>query len=212
MRAGIYGRVSTLDKQDVTMQTNELLAFAPARGWGVAGEYVDKVTGTSDSRPALNRLLADARSRKLDAIVIWRLDRLFRDLRHMVNLVAELQAVGVALVSVRDNLDLSTPARRLQFHIISAMAEFEKSLIVERVRAGVEHARAKGKRLGRPRLVIDACKVASLRSAGTSWAAVSRQVGQTLAACRRAYQRYHTALPKSPSSPGAVCAGNVTVS
>ena len=157
-------------------------------------------------------MLADARSRKLDVIVIWKLDRLFRDLRHMVNLIAELQALGVALVSVRDNLDLSTPAGRLQFHIISAMAEFEKSLIVERVRAGVAHARAKGRTLGRPRVIVSATKIADMRSAGQSWAEVSKAVGQSVAACRRAYERYQAALPKSLPVDGQVCADSGRVS
>jgi DNA invertase Pin-like site-specific DNA recombinase len=212
MKAGIYGRVSTVDKQDVTMQTSELRAYAQARQWEVAGEYVDKLTGASESRPALNRMLADARARKLDAIVIWKLDRLFRDLRHMVNMVAELQALGVALVSVRDNLDLSTPSGRLQFHIISAMAEFEKSLIVERVRAGVRHARAKGKVLGRPRLVIDAAKIAELRRANLSWTAIAKELRQTVAACRRACARYEqTALPKSLPGGQQICAASAMV-
>ena len=213
MRAVIYGRVSTADKQDVTMQTSELAEYVRRREWQLTSEYTDKITGASDRRPGLDRMLADARSRKLDVIVIWKLDRLFRDLRHMVNLIAELQALGVALVSVRDNLDLSTPAGRLQFHIISAMAEFEKALIVERVRAGVKHARAQGKTLGRPRVIVNAAKVADLRSAGRSWAAVAKELGQTVAACRRAYQRYEAAtLPKSLPVDGPVCADSGRVS
>ena len=96
MRAVIYGRVSTADKQDVTMQTSELAEYVRRREWQLASEYTDKITGASDRRPGLDRMLADARSRKLDVIVIWKLDRLFRDLRHMVNLIAELQALGVA--------------------------------------------------------------------------------------------------------------------
>jgi DNA invertase Pin-like site-specific DNA recombinase len=133
------------------MQTRELEEYCQRRGWAVTGCYVDTgISGSKESRPELDRLMTDAHQRRFDAILVWKLDRFGRSLRHLVNALAELEALGVAFVSLRDNLDLSTPSGRLMFQIIGAMAEFERSLIVERVKAGMRNARAKGKRIGRP--------------------------------------------------------------
>jgi DNA invertase Pin-like site-specific DNA recombinase len=151
-RAALYARVSTLNNgQDPTLQTRELRQYCEHRGWQIFGEYVDAgVSGTKASRPELNRLMADAHQMRFDAVLVWKLDRFGRSLRHLVNALAEFEALGVAFVSLRDNLDLSTPSGRLMFQIIGAMAEFERSLIVERVKAGMRNAKAKGKRIGRP--------------------------------------------------------------
>src|SRR5579864_2492770 len=150
MRAAIYARVSTHNGQDPHMQTRELREYCERRGWVVEGEYVDVgVSGAKDSRPELNRLMADAKRRKFDAILIWKLDRFGRSLRHLVNALAELEAIGVAFVSLTDNLDLSTPSGRLMFQVIAAMSEFERELIRERVRSGMKNAQAKGKAIGR---------------------------------------------------------------
>src|SRR6266567_9020185 len=108
--------------------------------------------GAKESRPSLNRLMTDARQRKFDVIAIWKIDRFGRSLKHLVNALAELEALGVAFVSLRDNLDLSTPPGRLMFQIIGAMAEFKRALIQERVRAGLRNAKQKGRKLGRPRV------------------------------------------------------------
>jgi len=151
-RVALYARVSTANNgQDPTMQTRELEEYCQRRNWEIAGCYVDTgVSGAKDSRPELKRLMADAHQRRFDAVLVWKLDRFGRSLRHLVNALAELEALGVAFVSLQDNLDLSTPSGRLMFQIIGAMAEFERSLIVERVKAGMRNARAKGKRIGRP--------------------------------------------------------------
>jgi len=179
MRVAIYARVSTTSHgQDVSLQTRELQQFADARGWQIAGEYVDAgVSGAKDSRPELNRLMADAKRRKLDVVLIWKLDRFGRSLRHLVNALAELEAVGVAFVSLTDNLDMSTPAGRLMFQIIGAMGEFERSLIQERVKAGLRNARAKGKKLGRPRVVVDAARIGRLRAQGCSIREIADELG-----------------------------------
>jgi DNA invertase Pin-like site-specific DNA recombinase len=133
------------------MQTRELEEYCERRDWEVAGCYVDTgVSGAKDSRPELDRLMFDAHQRRFDAILVWKLDRFGRSLRHLVNALAEFESLGISFVSLRDNLDLSTPSGRLMFQIIGAMAEFERSLIVERVKAGMRNARAKGKRIGRP--------------------------------------------------------------
>src|SRR5437588_948247 len=166
-RVALYARVSTSNgQQDPEMQLRELREYAKHRELTIVGEYIDKMTGSKDSRPALNRLMADASQRKFDAVLVWKLDRFGRSLRHLVNALAELEAMGLTFISLRDNLDLSTPSGRLMFQIIGAMAEFERSLIQERVKAGLRNARAKGKRLGRPRADVDQSQVTSLRDSG----------------------------------------------
>lgn len=178
-RVAIYARVSTTGQgQDVTMQTRELQKYAEARGWTVTGQYIDEgVSGAKDSRPELNRLMADAKRRKCDAILVWKLDRFGRSLRHLVNAIAELESVGVAFVSFTDNLDLSTPSGRLMFQVIAAMGEFERELIRERVRAGLRNARAKGRKLGRPGIDVDASKVAEMRGRGMSIREIAAELG-----------------------------------
>jgi DNA invertase Pin-like site-specific DNA recombinase len=176
-RVAFYSRVSTLHGQDPELQLRELREYAAARGWTVIGEYTDTgVSGSKESRPGLNQLMADAHRRKFDAVLVWKLDRFGRSLRHLVNALAELEARGVAFISLRDNLDLSTPSGRLMFQIIGAMAEFERSLIQERVKAGLRNARAKGKRLGRPKALVDSDRVIQLRAQGLPWRAIASQL------------------------------------
>jgi DNA invertase Pin-like site-specific DNA recombinase len=153
MRAAIYARVNTFD-QDPENQLQELRRYVEARGW-TAAEYVDHgVSGAKERRPALDRLLVDARRRRFDVLVCWRLDRLGRNLKHLITL-EDLQALGVAFVSLAEGIDATTPTGRLQMQILGAIAEFERGRIVERVRAGLARAKAQGQRLGRPRRRID---------------------------------------------------------
>jgi DNA invertase Pin-like site-specific DNA recombinase len=192
-RVALYARVSTLNGQDPEMQLAELREYASRRGWTVTSEYVDQgVPGSKESRPELNQPMADAHRRKFDAVLVWKIDRFGRSLKHLVNALADLWAYGVAFVSFRDNLDLSTPSGRLMFQIIGAMAEFERSLIQERVKAGLRNARAKGKKFGRPRVEIDAVRVATLRREGLSWP----QVCRTLNVSKGSAQRSVGSLPK----------------
>jgi DNA invertase Pin-like site-specific DNA recombinase len=179
MKAAIYARVSTSNHgQDVSMQMRELREYCERRGWQIAGEYTDVgISGSKDSRPELNRLMGDAKQRRFDAVCVWKLDRFGRSLRHLVNSLADLESLGVSFISIKDNLDLSTPSGRLMFQIIGAMAEFERSLIQERVKAGLRNARAKGKTLGRPRMVVDAAKISSLRSQGRSVREIAEELG-----------------------------------
>jgi DNA invertase Pin-like site-specific DNA recombinase len=178
-RVALYARVSTLNHgQDPELQLRELRSYAASRGWMVFAEYVDNgVSGTRERRPELDRLMADAHRRRFDAVLIWKLDRFARSLKHLVNALAEFEALGVAFVSLRDNLDLTTPAGRLMFQIIGAMSEFERSLIQERVKAGLAHARSKGVKLGRPRRQFDLTNVAFLRAAGHSWRTIGAEIG-----------------------------------
>jgi DNA invertase Pin-like site-specific DNA recombinase len=186
-RVALYARVSTANgHQDPEMQLRELREYAEHRGLTIFGEYIDRMTGSKDSRPALNRLMTDAQLRKFDAVLVWKLDRFGRSLRHLVNALAELEALGLTFISLRDNLDLSTPSGRLMFQIIGAMAEFERALIQERVRAGLRNARAKGKRLGRPRVIVDASRIASLRAQGRSWAQIVAETGASKGTAQRA--------------------------
>src|SRR5580658_7499637 len=159
-RVALYCRVSTNHGQDPELQLRELREYAASRGWKIMQEYVDQgVSGSKDSRPALNRLMSDAHQRKIDAVLVWKLDRFGRSLRHLVNALAELEAAGVAFASLTDNLDLSTPAGRLMFQVIAAMGEFERELIRERVRSGMRNAKEKGKSIGRPRSIVDSCEI-----------------------------------------------------
>jgi DNA invertase Pin-like site-specific DNA recombinase len=161
MRAAMYARVSTLD-QEPENQLRELRRYAEARGWQ-AIEYVDKgVSGARESRPALDELVTAARRRRFDTLVVWRLDRLGRNLRHLIMLLDELTAIGVGFVSLGEGIDTSTPAGRLQLHILGAIAEFERARIAERVRLGVARAKAQGKRLGRPRRRVSDEEIAAL--------------------------------------------------
>jgi DNA invertase Pin-like site-specific DNA recombinase len=168
------------------MQLRELREYVSRRGWTVFDEYIDRTSGAKESRPALNRLMADAHQRKFDVIVVWKIDRFGRSLRHLVNALAELEGRGVAFVSLRDNLDLSTPSGRLMFQIVAAMAEFERALIQERVRAGLRNAQAKGKKLGRPRVAVDVSIIERLRAQGLSWASTAKKLGIGEGTVRRA--------------------------
>src|SRR6266852_3932001 len=150
MKSASYARVSTLD-QEPENQLGELRRYVGARGW-TAVEYVDRgVSGAKDRRPALGTLIRDAKRRRLDVLVCWRLDRLGRNLRHLVTLLDDLQALGIGFVTLGEGIDTTTPAGRLQLHVLSAISQFERDRIAERVRAGLQRARTQGKRLGRPR-------------------------------------------------------------
>jgi len=178
MRAAIYARVSTNNGQNPEMQIRELRDYCQRRGWGVSGEYVDKgVSGAKERRSELDRLLADCRRRSVDAVVVYRYDRFARSLRQLVNALEEFRALGIEFVSLHEGVDTSTPNGRLVFGIFASIAEFERELIRDRVRSGLAAAKARGKRLGRPRITVDASRIAILRAQGHSWAAVSSELG-----------------------------------
>jgi DNA invertase Pin-like site-specific DNA recombinase len=172
------------------MQLSELREYASRRGWVVAGEFVDEgVSGSKDSRPALNRLMADAHRRRFDIVACWKVDRFGRSLKHLVNALADLDSYGVAFVSLRDNLDLSTPTGRLMFQIIGAMAEFELSLTKERVKCGLVNARANGKQLGRPRRVADSDRIVQMKSEGASLREIADAMGIGYGTVRKRLQQ-----------------------
>ena len=156
-RAGLYARVSTSNgQQDPEMQLRELREYAERRGWQIAEEYIDEgVSGSKDSRPALNRLVNDAHRRRFEAVLVWRFDRFARSVSHLLRALENFQALGVDFVSLSENVDTSTPTGKMVFTVLGAVAELERSLIIERVKAGLRNARSKGKRLGRPGVVVD---------------------------------------------------------
>jgi DNA invertase Pin-like site-specific DNA recombinase len=201
-RVAIYARVSTTNHgQDVGLQTRELRQFAEARGWTVAGEYIDAgVSGAKDSRPELNRLMADAHKRRFDVVCVWRFDRFARSVSHLLRALETFKALGIDFVSYSEQMDTSTPAGKMVFTVLGAVAELERSLTVERVRAGLRNARAKGKTLGRPRVTVDAAKIASLRAMGACWQTITRQLGISAGTAKRAFY----SLSKNPSLPASV--------
>src|ERR1700689_602175 len=178
-RVALYARVSTVNHgQDVSLQTRELLQFAEARGWIVAGEYIDSgVSGAKDSRPELNRLMTDAHKRRFDVVCVWRFDRFARSVSHLLHALETFKALGIDFVSYSEQMDTSTPAGKMVFTVLGAVAELERSLIVERVRAGLRNARAKGKTLGRPRVAVDASRITALRASGQPWRAIAKTLG-----------------------------------
>jgi DNA invertase Pin-like site-specific DNA recombinase len=179
MKVAIYARVSTANNgQDPTMQTRELREYADRRGWKLAGEYVDiGISGSKEKRPQLDRLMADAHKRKFDAVCVWRFDRFARSVSHLLKALETFKALGIEFVSYSEQMDTSTPAGKMVFTVLGAVAELERSLIVERVKAGLRNARAKGKVLGRPRKVLDMKKIAILQARGIGLRKIAVELG-----------------------------------
>jgi DNA invertase Pin-like site-specific DNA recombinase len=178
MKAALYARVSTTNNgQDPQVQLRELREYCERRGWTVASEFVDVgISGTKEKRPELDRLLADAHRRRFDAVVVWKFDRFARSVSHLLRALETFQTLRIEFVSLTEGVDTSTPMGKMVFTVLGAVAELERSLIVERVKAGLRNARAKGKRLGRPRVVVDASRIATLRAQGLSWAAIAERL------------------------------------
>jgi DNA invertase Pin-like site-specific DNA recombinase len=178
MRAAVYARVSTNNGQSPEMQLRDFGEYCDRRGWALAGEYVDVgISGTKEKRPELDRLMADAHRRKFDVVVVWSFDRMARSVSHLLRVLETFNSLGIAFVSLREQIDTSTPAGKMIFTVLGAVAELERSLIAERVKAGLRNARAKGKTLGRPKRIVDAKQVASLRAQGLGFRAIAKQLG-----------------------------------
>jgi DNA invertase Pin-like site-specific DNA recombinase len=195
-RAALYVRVSTTDQQTLN-QLLELRRYVEARGWTIYKEYVDHgVSGAKDRRPALDAMLTDVRRRRADAVVVWSLDRLGRSLKGLVVLLADLEAMGVGVVSVKEGLDFTTPTGRLQAGLLALIAEFERSRIQERVKAGLARARAQGKRLGRPLVQVPTDKLARVRNLSVPQAATVLGVScSTVKRWRRLAAAHQTSIP-----------------
>jgi DNA invertase Pin-like site-specific DNA recombinase len=200
-RVAIYARVSTSNHgQDVTVQTRDLEQFAEVRGWRLFDSYLDVgISGSKDKRPELDRLMADAHRRKFDVVIVWKFDRFARSVSHLLRALETFNALGISFVSLSEQMDTTTPAGKMVFTVLGAVAELERSLIAERVRAGLRNARAKGKTLGRPRVVVDAAEVARLRASGASWPSIARELGVSVGTVYQAAR----SLSKIPSKTHA---------
>ena len=203
-RVALYGRVSTTNGQDPEMQLRELREYADRRGWRIVGEYVDRgASGAKDSRPEVNRLMTDAYLRRFDIVAVWKFDRFARSVSHLLRALESFKALGIEFVSLSEQVDTSTPTGKMVFTFLGAVAELERSLIAERVKAGLRNARAKGKRLGRPRVAVDAGRIATLRAQGRSWREVCAETGLSKGTVQRALSRLpkNPTLPKNPAGP-----------
>ncbi len=180
-RVAIYARVSTKNNgQDPETQLMALRVYAKARKLEIFTEYVDVgISGSKDSRPALNSMMADARKRRFDTVLVARFDRFARSTRHLVLALEEFNALGVDFISLSESIDTSTPMGKMVFTVIAAVAELERSLIRERVVMGLQRAKAQGKRIGRPAVNLDPNQLLALREEGLSYRAIARQLGVT---------------------------------
>lgn len=188
-RCAIYARVSTTD-QSVEMRTRDLRKLADARGFEVVTEYCDEGrSGAKSSRPALDKMLADAKRGRFQVVLIWRLDRLGRSLGHLIHLLEEFKVWGVELVSFSEGLDFSTSTGKLFYQLLGAFSEFERETIRERTRAGLRNAKARGVKLGRRAIQIDRAEVHRLRGAGLSFGRIAKQLGVSIGSAHKAARR-----------------------
>jgi DNA invertase Pin-like site-specific DNA recombinase len=163
------------------MQLRELREYAARRGWEIAGEYVDAgISGAKDSRPELNRLMTDGHKRRFDAVLVWKFDRFARSVAHLLRALETFKALGIEFCSFSEQMDTTTPTGKMIFTVLGAVAELERSLIAERVRAGLRNARAKGRRLGRPKVQADAQEIVALRAQGLTVAAIAERLGVSI--------------------------------
>jgi DNA invertase Pin-like site-specific DNA recombinase len=188
-RVALYVRVST-DEQTTDNQRRELEAVAKRSGWKIVDIYEDNgISGANgrEKRPALDKLLKDAARREFDMIAAWSVDRLGRSLQHLVGLLEELQALGVDLYLHQQGLDTSTPSGRAMFQMCGVFAEFERAMLVERTKAGLARARAKGMRIGRPPVPpVTKRRIAKLRHQGKSVRAIAKATGLSIGAVHKA--------------------------
>ena len=179
MRAALYARISTVE-QNTDMQVTEIYAYAQRMGWTIAEEYIDKGwSGSKASRPAFDELLKGVHQRRFDAVLVWKLDRWGRSLSNLLDSIRLLDSRSIRFIAITDGIDTdkNNPAARLMLHMLGCFAEFERSMIRERVKAGMAAARAKGKHLGRRRRIFDRDKARELRAEGKSLAQVSKALG-----------------------------------
>jgi DNA invertase Pin-like site-specific DNA recombinase len=186
MRAFLYARVST-GQQDDGMQLREMLEFSEHRKW-TPEVFTDSISGAKEKRPGLDRMMELVRRGKCDVVLVYRFDRFARSTRHLVNALDEFNALGVQFVSLHESIDTTTPMGKFAFAVFAAIAEFERAIIQERVRSGIAHARSQGIRLGRPRIVADSDKVATMRAQGLSLRAIGEKLGISHASVVRVLQ------------------------
>jgi DNA invertase Pin-like site-specific DNA recombinase len=201
VKAAIYARVST-EQQNPEIQISEVRDYCRRRGLEIAGEYVDKgISGSKERRPELDRLLVACRKRGVDVVVVYRYDRFARSLRQLVNALEEFRSLGIDFISLHEGVDTSTPNGRLVFGIFATIAEFERELIRERVRAGMRNAKAKGRQIGRRRAAFNPEQARSLLSAGRSLAQVGQALGVSASTVWRRLQGCTQEAPCSARTP-----------
>lgn len=200
VKIAIYARVSTTNGQNPEMQLRDLREYSQRRGWDITQEYVDiGISGSKEKRPQLDRLLNDAHRRYFDLVVVWRFDRFARSVSHLLRALENFRALGIEFVSLSEQVDTTTPTGVMIFTVLGAVAELERSLIVERVRAGLRNARAKGKKLGRPRKSPNPAVIGLMRSQGASWRAIGTALGVSAATAWSAGARPGKPCLKTPS-------------
>jgi DNA invertase Pin-like site-specific DNA recombinase len=176
-RVAIYVRVSTKD-QSVDMQLNDLERYSKERGLSIFKVYKDNgVSGTKESRPALNELMNDAKKKKFDVVLVWRFDRFARSTKHLVTALYEFRNLGIDFISYQENIDTSSPLGEAIFTIISAMSKLERDIIADRVKGGLRKAKANGKQLGRPKSEVDTDKVIECRKQNKSIRQIAKELG-----------------------------------
>jgi len=178
-RVALYARVSTLDKgQNPETQLRPLREYAHRRGFQIEGEYVDTASGTTEDRNQYRAMIGAARKRKIDVVLVWRYDRFARSTQALVNALKEFQSLGVDFISYQENIDTTTPTGELIFHVMASLAQFESSLISERVRAGMARAKAQGKHVARPALAtLKQAEIHKLFAEGISMNQISKRIG-----------------------------------
>ena len=197
----LYARVSTLD-QNCEPQLADLRRYAGQR-FGQCYEYVDEgVSGAQRRRPQLDAMVRDAHKRMFDVVLVWKFDRFARSLKHLIDGLEEFRVLGIDFVSFTEGIDTTTATGQLMFHIVGAFAQFEREIIRERVRAGMAHARAMGKKIGRPRALVDLEKVAQLRAQGLSLREIARTLGVPVSRVRRALKPTPTPTPTPGDQAG----------
>jgi DNA invertase Pin-like site-specific DNA recombinase len=182
-RVAIYTRVSTPD-QSLEGQEHELIEYTERRGWAISNIYRDKISGVKDSRPELNRLLQDAVRGEFSRLVVWRIDRLGRSVKHLLEILDTLNRLDIKFVSVTEAIDTSTPTGMMIFTVLGAVASFERSILVERIRLGISNAKRRGVRLGRPVLkkltAEDIAQIRAQRLAGATIRKLASDHGTTV--------------------------------
>lgn len=186
----LYARVSTAE-QSCSLQLDDLRRYAERRGFPIVGEYIDVgVSGSLCKRPQLDLLIADSRKKRFDVVLVWKFDRFARSLKQLIDSFEEFKALGIDFISFTEGIDTTTSAGQLMFHMVGAFAQFERDLIVERVRAGIAYAKANGKRIGRPPAEIDKQKVLELRASGKSLRQIAKHLNVPVSRVRRSLDRH----------------------
>jgi DNA invertase Pin-like site-specific DNA recombinase len=190
-RAGLYMRVSTVDQHPET-QLNDLRQMAGQRGLEIVAEYTDRISGTKAKRPGLDQMMTDARRGRFDVVLVWASDRIARSVKHFLEVLDELSRSNIEYVSFRENIDTGGPLGRAIIIIVGAVAELERSLIVERVRAGMRRARLDGQRIGRVPLVLDSAAIQLDRQRGQSIRQIAKGHRISTATVQRVLHRQAT--------------------